>query len=91
MRIVEPVINRRCAWRGPHRGNAMKAIVRMAALVALVCSPALVFAKVQGTGLAIADATLAHTKVERLHRAEDAAHRVASRRVDKAEGAPQQG
>ncbi|WP_423394188.1 hypothetical protein [Burkholderia sp. LMG 21824] len=70
----------------------MKTTVRMAALVALVCSPVLAFAKVQGTGLAIADATLAQTKVERLHRAEDAAHAVASRRVaGKPDGSPPRG
>ncbi|WP_322074852.1 hypothetical protein [Burkholderia cepacia] len=63
----------------------------MAALVALLCSSELGFAKVQGTGLAIADATLAHTKVERLHRAEDAAHRVASHPADKPGGEPRQG
>ncbi|WP_322076790.1 hypothetical protein [Burkholderia cepacia] len=60
----------------------MKETVRMAALVALVCSPVLAFAKVQGTGLAIADVTLAHEKVERTQRVENAAHRVASHRVD---------
>ncbi|MBZ5794500.1 hypothetical protein K8353_30715 [Burkholderia contaminans] len=60
----------------------MKKTVRMAALIVLVCSPVLSFAKVQGTGLAIADATLAHEKTERMQRVEDAAHRVASHRVD---------
>jgi hypothetical protein len=70
----------------------MKPTVRMAALVVLVCSPVLAFAKVQGTGLAIADATLAHTKVERLHRAEDAAYRVASqKRAGKPDGVPSRG
>ncbi|WP_175961216.1 hypothetical protein [Burkholderia pyrrocinia] len=64
----------------------MKTTVRIATLVALVCSPVLAFAKVQGTGLAVADVTLAHTKVERLHRAEDVAHRVASQRVGKPDG-----
>ncbi|KVH73886.1 hypothetical protein WJ42_20355 [Burkholderia cepacia] len=60
----------------------MKETVRMAALIALVCSPVLAFAKVQGTGLAIADVTLAHEKAERMQRVENAAHRVASHRVD---------
>ncbi|WP_416270254.1 hypothetical protein SD235_33920 (plasmid) [Burkholderia cepacia] len=59
----------------------MKETVRMAALVALVCAPLLAFAKVQGTGLAIADVTLAHEKAERMQRVGDAAHRVASHRV----------
>ncbi|VWC54299.1 hypothetical protein BCO18175_00075 [Burkholderia contaminans] len=65
--------------------------VRVTMLVALVCSPVLAFAKVQGAGLAIADVTLAHAKAERLNRAEDAAHRVASQRVGKPAAPPQRG
>ncbi|KVH35055.1 hypothetical protein WT01_20850 [Burkholderia cepacia] len=66
----------------------MKKTVRMAALVALVCSPVLAFAKVQGTGLAIADVTLAHEKAEHMQRVENAAHRVASHRVDRPDVEP---
>lgn len=69
----------------------MKTMVRMVALVALVGSPVLAFAKVQGTGLAIADVTLEHAKVERLDRAVDAAHRVASPQVDKRRDGPRRG
>ncbi|AOJ17055.1 hypothetical protein [Burkholderia vietnamiensis] len=65
--------------------------LRMATLVALVCSPVLAFAKVQGAGLAIADVTLAHAKVERLHRAEDAAYRATSQRAGKRGVEPQRG
>jgi predicted secreted hydrolase len=60
----------------------MKSIVTMAGLVALVCTSLPAFAKVQGTGLAIADATLAHAKTEQRDRAIDAARDLASHRTD---------
>ncbi|MBN3833969.1 hypothetical protein [Burkholderia sp. Ac-20344] len=61
----------------------MNSAVRMVSLVALVCLSLPAFAKVQGTGLAIADVTLAHAKAERRDRAADAARDVASHRVDR--------
>ncbi|WP_236872702.1 MULTISPECIES: hypothetical protein [unclassified Burkholderia] len=51
-------------------------------LVALMCASLPAFAKVQGTGLAIADVTLAHAKAERTDRAIDAARDLASHRAD---------
>ncbi len=45
---------------------------------ALLAAPALSEAKVQGSGLAIADAVLLHAKVEREHRAEDRARRTST-------------
>ncbi|WP_257139560.1 hypothetical protein [Burkholderia sp. MSMB1826] len=51
-------------------------------LVALMCASLPAFAKVQGTGLAIADVTLAHAKAERTDRAIDAARDLALHRAD---------
>ncbi|NTZ83028.1 hypothetical protein FCJ61_08490 [Burkholderia metallica] len=59
----------------------MKSTVLMAGLVALVCSSLPAFAKVQGTGLAIADVTLSHVKAEHRDRAIDAARDLASHRA----------
>ncbi|MDN7427378.1 hypothetical protein [Burkholderia sp. AU45388] len=61
----------------------MKSTVMMAGLVALACSSLPAFAKVQGTGLAIADVTLAHAKAEHSDRAIDAERNLASHRVDR--------
>ncbi|KVD47253.1 hypothetical protein WS61_09430 [Burkholderia sp. ABCPW 11] len=60
----------------------MKSTVMMTGLVALMCASLPAFAKVQGTGLAIADVTLAHAKAERTDRAIDAARDLASHRTD---------
>ncbi|WP_034204633.1 hypothetical protein [Burkholderia cepacia] len=60
----------------------MKSTVIMTGLVALMCASLPAFAKVQGTGLAIADVTLAHAKAERTDRAIDAARDLASHRAD---------
>ena len=61
----------------------MKSIVMMAGLVALACASLPAFAKVQGTGLAVADVTLANAKAEQRDRASDAARDLASHRADK--------
>ncbi|AOI76137.1 hypothetical protein WS54_07525 [Burkholderia sp. NRF60-BP8] len=60
----------------------MKSTVMTTGLVALMCASLPAFAKVQGTGLAIADVTLAHAKAERTDRAIDAARDLASHRAD---------
>ncbi|WP_241241100.1 hypothetical protein [Burkholderia cenocepacia] len=82
-RIVERWINRCRAPRGAPWSNAMKSTVMMAGLVALACSSLPAFAKVQGTGLAIADVTLSRVKAEHRDRAIDAARNLASHRADR--------
>ena len=60
----------------------MKSKVIMAGLVALMGASLPAFAKVQGTGLAIADVTLANAKAEQRDRAIDAERDLASHRAD---------
>ncbi len=58
--------------------------------VSLMAASALSEAKVQGSGVAIADATLLHARVEREHRAQALAHRAtASHAARRTEGTPQ--
>ncbi|MBY4870371.1 MULTISPECIES: hypothetical protein [Burkholderia] len=61
--------------------------------VSLMAASALSEAKIQGSGVAIADATLLHARVEREHRAQALAHRAAASHAAQAarqtEGAPQ--
>ncbi|WP_244130204.1 hypothetical protein [Burkholderia sp. BCC0044] len=90
-RIVERWINRCRARRGALWSNAMKSTVMMAGLIALACSSLPAFAKVQGTGLAIADVTLAHVKAEHRDRAIDAARNLASHRADRSSTQSHQG
>ena len=72
-------------------GNAMKSTVMTAGLIALACSSLPAFAKVQGTGLAIADVTLAHAKAEHGDRAIDAERNLASHRADRSSTQSHQG
>ncbi|MDF3084762.1 hypothetical protein [Burkholderia sola] len=69
----------------------MKSTVMTAGLIALACSSLPAFAKVQGTGLAIADVTLAHAKAEHRDRAIDAERNLASHRADRSSTQSHQG